>query len=169
MKTAHKQFWSDLKSGVFVSMVKETAKGEALNNPREVYNTLKPLFAEQDDVECLYGIFLNSKNRILAIDKLASGSIGSSVIYPREVVKMMLRHKAVSLILAHNHPSSNPDPSPEDRALTCRIYAALKAIDATLLDHMIVGDGYFSFADEGLIETIKEYHHNHIMKGGPYV
>ena len=80
---ANKQFWKDLKSGVFVSMVKESAKGETLSNPTEVYNALKPLFAEQDDVECLFGIFLNGKNRIMAIEKLFSGSITSSAIYPR--------------------------------------------------------------------------------------
>lgn len=166
MKSPRRQFWSDLKSGVFVSMVKESARGESLNNPREVYNTLKPLFAENDDVECLYGIFLNSKNRILAIEKLSAGSISSAVLYPREVIKMVLRHKAAAMVLAHNHPSGNFLPSPEDRALTNRIYAALKTIDVDLLDHIIVADGFYSFADEGLLETIKAHHNNHIKTGG---
>ena len=156
MNASRKQFWQDLKSGVFVSMVRETAKGEILSNPQEVYNALKPLFAEQDDVECLYGIFLNGKNRIMAIEKLFSGSITSSAIYPREVVKMMLKHKAVGMVLSHNHPSGDPAPSKEDWYITQKVFVALRSIDATLHDHIIVGDGFYSFADEGVLEQIKD-------------
>ena len=156
MTASHKQFWQDLKSGVFVSMVKETAKGEILSNPTEVYNALKPLYAEQDDVECLYGIFLNGKNRIMAIEKLFSGSISSSAIYPREVVKMMLKHKAVGMVLSHNHPSGVVTPSKEDWYITQKVFVALRSIDATLHDHIIVGDGFYSFADEGVLEQIKD-------------
>jgi DNA repair protein RadC len=156
MKTAHKQFWNDLKSGVFFSMVKEAAKGESLSNPRDVYNVLKPLFAEKDDVETLYGIFMNGKNRILTIEKLFTGSMGSSPVYPREIVKMVLKHKAAALVIAHNHPSGDTQPSAEDQRITCKVYAALKTIDATLLDHIIVGDDYYSFADSGVLESIKD-------------
>ena len=165
MNTSHKQFWQDLKSGVFVSMVKESAKGETLSNPTEVFNALKPLFAEQDDVECLYGVFLNGKNRILTIEKLFSGSITSSAIYPREVVKMMLKHKAVGLVLSHNHPSGDPTPSKEDRHITQKVFVALKSIDATLHDHIIVGDGYYSFADAGVLEQIRDQYQSALNRG----
>lgn len=158
MNSSHQQFWQDLRSGVFVSMVKETAKGEILNNPQEVYNTLKPLFAEQDDVECLFGIFMNGKNRILAIEKLFNGSIGSSAVYPREIVKMMLKHKAVGMIMAHNHPSGDPTPSNEDRKITQKVFAALRSIEATLHDHIIVGDSFYSFTDAGILETISDHY-----------
>ena len=156
MTASRKQFWQDLKSGVFVSMVRETAKGETLSNPTEVFNALKPLYAEQDDVECLYGIFLNGKNRIMGIEKLFSGSISSSAIYPREIVKMMLKHKAVGMVLSHNHPSGVATPSKEDWQITQKVYVALRSIDATLHDHIIIGEGFYSFADEGVLEQIKE-------------
>ena len=65
----NKEFWNDLKSGKFASMVKESARGQQLANPKEVYNTLKPLFAAQDDVEAFYCIFLNAKNKMISIEK----------------------------------------------------------------------------------------------------
>ena len=66
------KFWEDLKSGMFASMVRETSKGQVLSNSREVYHVLKPLSAGHDDVEAVYGLFLNAKNHLLAIDKLFS-------------------------------------------------------------------------------------------------
>ncbi len=149
------QFWEDLKSGRFISMVKESSKGEALSNSSEVYNVMKPLFAENDDVESLYCIFLNSKNRILAIEKMFSGSLTSSMVYPREIVKKVLSHKAAALIIAHNHPSGCTAPSPEDISITKRMQMALSSIDVTLHEHLIIGDGYYSMADSGLLSNLK--------------
>ena len=96
------QFWEDLKSGRFVSMVKESAKGKTLTNSTEVYNILKPLFADEDDVEQAYFIFLDNKNRIISIEKLFQGSIASSAIYPREVVKRIIQNRANGILMAHN-------------------------------------------------------------------
>ena len=70
------QFWEDLKSGSFVSMVKESSRGQRLSNSQEVYNVLKPVFAKEDDVEQVYIIFMDAQNKILAIERIFSGSTG---------------------------------------------------------------------------------------------
>ena len=140
--TRKEKFWQDLKSGKFVSMVKESSKGQGLANSREVHNIMKPLFSQDADVEALYCIFLDSKNRIIAIEKLFSGSISSSPVFPREIVKKVLALSATALILAHNHPSGSCDPSSEDKSITIKIGIALASIDVMLHDHMIIGNGY---------------------------
>ena len=150
------QFWEDLKSGRFASMVKESARGQALSNSRELYHVLKPLFAEVDDVETVYGIFLDSKNHILAIEKLFSGSISAASIYPREIVKKAIQHKASGFLIAHNHPSGNTDPSPEDQSITLRIGMATASIDVAFHDHIIIGDGYHSMADTGWLQEVSK-------------
>ena len=153
-------FWKDLRSGRFVSMVKESGKGQILSNAHEVYNVMKPLFAENDDVEALYVIFLNAKNRILAIEKMFSGSISASVIYPRELVKRILALKSTAITMVHNHPSGCVEPSAEDKAFTVKVAIALISIDATLHDHIIIGDGFYSMADSGLLNTVKSKFNN---------
>jgi len=149
-----KMFWSDLKSGRFASMVKETSQGQMLSNSQEVYNVMKPLFSENDDVETVYCIFLNTRNRILAIEKMFSGSISASAIYPREVVKRILALKSSAIVLTHNHPSGFVDPSDEDKAITVRIAIALACIDVKLHDHIIIGDGFHSMADSGFLKGV---------------
>ena len=149
-----KMFWNDLKSGHFASMVKETSQGQMLSNSQEVYNVMKPLFAETDDVEKVYCIFLNARNKILAIEKMFSGSISSSSIYPRELVKRILALKSSAIVLTHNHPSGFVDPSDEDKAITVRIAIALSCIDVTLHDHIIIGDGFHSMADSGFLKGV---------------
>lgn len=151
-------FWEDLKSGRFAAMIKESSKGQALSNASETYNILKPFFVRHDDVEKMYGIFLDAKNRIITIEELFSGSITSSVVYPREIVKRVLKLKAVSVIISHNHPSGDTAPSPEDKKITTRIFNALASINVTLHDHLIVGDDYYSFADQGLIAKARQKH-----------
>ncbi len=149
------KFWNALKSGQFASMVKESSRGQKLSNSNDVYNIMKPLFAEHDDVESLYCIFLNAENKIIAIEKMFSGSINCTAIYPREIVKRILALKATSLIMTHNHPSGCTEPSREDRVITMKVGIALSGIDAALHEHIIVGDGYFSMADKGLIKIIR--------------
>ena len=105
------QFWEELKSGRFVSMVNEASKGQSVKNSREVYNIMHPLFALNDDVEKIYFIFLDAQNRILAIEKIFSGTITVAAIYTREIVKHLIRLKASACILAHNHPSGDHTPS----------------------------------------------------------
>jgi DNA repair protein RadC len=150
------KFWNDLKSGKFASMVQESVKGKKIANPEEVYNTMKPLFAKQDDVESFYCIFLNAKNKVLAIEKMFSGSISSSSVYPREIVKKVLSLKSTCIILIHNHPSGDPEPSRTDYSITSMIGIALNSIGVSIHDHIVIGDGYYSMASSGKLKTIQD-------------
>ena len=155
-KSAEKSFWQNLTSGKFARMVKEESKGQELGGPHEVFNIVKPIFAENRDVERMYGIFLDTRNRILGIEKLSTGSLTSASIYPREIVKKVLSFKAGSVVITHNHPAGHIQPSGEDRQVTKQVAMALAAIDVSLHDHVIVGDGYYSFSDHGLMEGITD-------------
>jgi DNA repair protein RadC len=136
-------------------MVREASMGRQIGNAAEVFNVVKPMFAEQGDVERFYGIFLNTNSEIIAIEQLFSGSIASAAVYPREIVKRILELKANALILAHNHPSGSTTPSLEDKVITTKICTALQTIDVRLLDHLIVGYGYHSMSESGWLDTIK--------------
>jgi len=155
-------FWKDLKSGKFVSMVKESSRGKELISSIHVYNVLKPLFAEEDDVEQMYFIFMDQKNKIISIENLFKGSISKSAIYPREIVKRIIQLKANNIVMAHNHPSGDPFPSPEDKSLTLWVMIALHSIDVTMLDHIIIGNTYYSMADEGILQPMREKVYNFI-------
>lgn len=144
------KFWEDLKSGKFAMMVKRSSRGMKISNALEAYNILKPVLAEKDDVESLYCVFLNNANRILSIEKMFSGSIRSASIYPREIIKRVIELKATSVVMSHNHPGGNSKPSSEDRELTFKMKMILSAIDVNLYDHIIIGDSYYSLANEGL-------------------
>ena len=95
-------------------------------------------------------LFLDTKNCILEWKEMFQGTIDSTTVYPREVVKESLRLNAAKVILAHNHPSGNTDPSPQDIELTKKLKEILKIIDVKILDHIIVGDNLTSFADSGI-------------------
>ena len=147
-------FWEDLKSGRFASMVKESSKGQSVSNSLEVYNIMKPMFAEKDDVEAVYCIFIDAKNNILGIEKVFSGSLTASAIYPREIVKRLLKLKASAFVMVHNHPSGDLTPSIEDKSITIKVGIAAASIDVSLHDHIIVGDGYHSMADTGWLKKV---------------
>ena len=149
-----KQFWDSLKSGEFASMVKESSKGKCLFASKEVYHVMKPVFAETDDTERMYCIFLNCRNRIIAIEKMFEGPITQMTVYPRKLIKRIIKLKATAVILVHNHPSGDPSPSREDKALTMKVAVVTTGIDVLLHDHVVVGDGYYSMADSGDINTI---------------
>jgi len=100
-------------------------------------------------------IYLNSRNQIIETADLFQGTVNSSAISPRQVIEGAIKHNAVSLIFAHNHPSGNPGPSQSDREVTRDLVYAAGVMQIKVLDHIIIGDNtYFSFAGEGLI---KEY------------
>jgi len=153
-------FWEDLKSGKFARMVREEARGQYLTSSREVYHVMKPLFAEVDDVETFYCLFLDTRNRILSIERMFTGTITLAAVYPREIVKRVIAVKASGVVLAHNHPSGSPTPSPEDMRITRAILFALTAIDVQLHDHIVVAEGFYSMADHGLIQSYREEFRN---------
>jgi len=97
-------------------------------------------------------LFLDVKNRLIAVERMFKGTVSSSAVYPRDIVKSAIKKDASSVILVHNHPSGDPTPSSEDKRITKDVVNALKAVDIRVLDHIIIGDNrYFSFASEKLL------------------
>lgn len=91
--------------------------------------------------EIFAALFLDKRHRALAFEELFSGSIDRTEVHPREVLRRALAHNAASVIVGHNHPSGNPEPSAADRRMTERLHHALDMVDIRLLDHFIIGDG----------------------------
>ena len=103
------------------------------------------------EYEVCAALFLNTQNQLIEYVELFRGTIDHSTVYPREVVKEALARNAAALIIAHNHPSANPEPSLADQELTVRLHAALALVDVRLLDHILVaGDEAISFQEKGL-------------------
>ncbi|MHA3734331.1 RadC family protein [Pseudomonas sp. Eth.TT006] len=115
-------------------------KKPALENPQAVRDYLKSMLRHEPH-EVFGCLFLDSKHQVLTFEALFRGSIDNTSVHPREVVKRSLANNAAAVILCHNHPSGNSDPSQADRQLTKRLQKALDLIDVRVLDHFIVGDG----------------------------
>lgn len=97
-------------------------------------------------------IFLDTRHRVLAFEELFRGTIDGATVHPREVVRRALTHNAAAVILSHNHPSGEAQPSQADRRITERLRDALALVDVRVLDHVIVGDPECcSLARQGLI------------------
>lgn len=97
-------------------------------------------------------LFLDSQNRLIALEELFRGTLGQTSVYPREVAMRALQHHAASVVLAHNHPSGSVEPSAADQSLTQTLRAALALLDIRVLDHVIVGPGAaLSMAERGLM------------------
>ncbi len=88
-------------------------------------------------------IFLNTKNRMIGKETLSVGSLNSSIVHPREVFRSAIKRNSASIICAHNHPSGDPTPSPEDVEVTKRLSAAGQLVGIELLDHLIIADRQF--------------------------
>ncbi|MEA1967850.1 MAG: DNA repair protein RadC [Thermodesulfobacteriota bacterium] len=112
--------------------------------------------------EVFAGIFLDAKNRVIVCEILFQGTLTASAVYPREVITKALEHRAAAVIFAHNHPSGDFSPSPEDIAITKRLVFALRHVGVTVHEHVITGNkGFYSFADHGVIaEFNREFEKN---------
>jgi len=129
----------------------ELRGGALLNSPLAVKHYLQLLFQGKAQ-EVFVVLFLDAKNCLIAAEELTRGTISHANIYPREVLKAALQHNATTLILAHNHPSGDAEPSRADLHLTKRLQQALALIDMTILDHIVVaGRHTYSFAEHGRI------------------
>lgn len=97
-------------------------------------------------------VLLDTKNNILGVKNISKGSLNSTIVHPREVFKEAVRKSTASLILAHNHPSGDTEPSKEDIGITKKLLDVGNIVGIKVLDHIIIGrNGYFSFKEEGLI------------------
>jgi len=97
-------------------------------------------------------LFLDSQNRLLAMEELFRGTLTQTSVYPREVVLRALHHQAAAVVLAHNHPSGSVQPSRADESLTQTLKTTLALVDVRVLDHVIVAPGQaLSMAEEGLL------------------
>ncbi len=97
-------------------------------------------------------ILLNGRNQIIDMVTIFEGSLTTSAVYPREVVKLILERDAAAVIFVHNHPSGNLSPSQDDHRITKRLKQACQSIDVKVHDHIIIGGNeYFSFADHNLL------------------
>ncbi|WP_258111598.1 RadC family protein [Alicyclobacillus sp. SP_1] len=96
------------------------------------------------DREHFVVILLDTKHRVRGIHTVSIGSLDASIVHPREVLKPAILGNSSGIIVAHNHPSGDPTPSPEDIAVTRRLAEACKIMGINLLDHIIVGDGRYS-------------------------
>lgn len=129
--------------------------GRRLATPEAVYRLMLPRLGGLDHEEC-WALYLNNAGRLLADEKLTSGSQDATIIDPRAVTRRALEHRARSVILVHNHPSGSPLPGENDLRETHALKLALNTFRIDLKDHVIVaGDSYFSFADERVVRISK--------------
>jgi DNA repair protein RadC len=122
-----------------------------MRGPRDVWRWYAPRM-EGLTVEEFRIAVLDSQH-VLARDILVSrGILNSSLVHPREVFREAIAERAASIVLVHNHPSGDPTPSVDDRAITSQLVAAGRLLDIPIQDHVVIGQGRFiSFAEEGLL------------------
>jgi len=126
-------------------------RGRDLHSPDDVRDYFKFKLAPELN-EVFAGIFVDTRHRLIAFEVLQFGTIDAASISPRHVAQRCLAHNAAAVIVAHNHPSGNPEPSPADYRLTERLRDALAMLEIRLLDHFVVGKGQpLSIAETGNI------------------
>ncbi|WP_134735409.1 RadC family protein [Proteus mirabilis] len=126
-------------------------RGESFRSPVHVQTYLRTQLSGYEH-EVFAVLFLDTKLRLIEYAELFHGTIDGASVYPREVVKAALTFNAAAMVIAHNHPSGDPEPSAADRALTKRLAQALALVDVRILDHVVVGgNATVSFAERGLL------------------
>lgn len=135
-----------LKDVAILYMEKGIHNRDLLASPQVVYDYLKISLKGSPDEEFRM-LFMDSKNRLITVETFEKcGTVNRSVVYPRKVVERALYNHAVGVIIAHNHPSGTLQPSNDDMEITKAIKSALKTVEITLLDHIIIGNSdYYSF------------------------
>ncbi|KRG85356.1 MULTISPECIES: RadC family protein [Stenotrophomonas] len=126
-------------------------RGTEFSSPATVKEYLRTKLAGFEH-EVFAILFLDTRHRLIEYVEMFHGTIDAAEVHPREVVKQALRLNAAAVIVSHNHPSGNPEPSAADKALTSQLRQALALVDVRTLDHIIVsGSCTTSFAERGLL------------------
>ncbi len=130
----------------------ETKNLQKINSPKDIAKYFIPKFLGMK-TEIFKVLLLSSSNHIFREIEISKGILNSSLVHPREVFKTAISESAAFIILLHNHPSGNPEPSKQDIHITKQLYEAGKIINIPVLDHIIIaGNNYISFKEMGLID-----------------
>jgi DNA repair protein RadC len=121
-----------------------------ISSPADVDRLLRGRIANLDR-ENFVVVLLNTKNEVIGTPLVSVGTLSASLVHPREVFKPAIRASAASVVLAHNHPSGKVEPSREDREVTRRLGESAGILGIEVLDHVIVGDGYYSMKEHGML------------------
>ena len=125
--------------------------GAQFRSSRDIFQHFRERLRESPQEQFLV-VLLDNKHRVLEEVNVTQGLLNKSLVHPREVFARAVEARAAALVCVHNHPSGDPEPSPEDRRITERLVESGKLIGISVLDHVVVGrDDYFSFADKGLL------------------
>ena len=130
------------------------ARGEAIHCGEQVAAAYGPRLSGRHQ-EVFVALALDAKHRVIAERELFRGTLTSVEVHPRDLFRSLIKDGAAAVLLLHNHPSGDPEPSDEDRALSMRLHSAGKLLGITVLDFIIVGGGRFvSLAERGLIPEV---------------
>ena len=122
-----------------------------IRSPEDVARCMVPLLRDRAN-EVFFVLLLDAKNAMRSRVEISSGTLNASLVHPREVYKAAIDHRAASIIVVHNHPSGNPEPSREDAEVTHQLAEAGRIVGIPLHDHVIVaGDRFTSLAEKGLL------------------
>lgn len=130
---------------------RKLAKGRKITQPSQAFEHLQLLLQDYEH-EVFSVLFLDSQHRVIRFEELFRGTIDAASVYPREVLKAALAYNAAAVILVHNHPSGDPEPSDADRHITHCLQKVLGMVDVQVIDHIVVGnEGCESFAELGYL------------------
>lgn len=133
----------------------EPARREArIQGPADVFHRLGPALRDRRQEE-FWAVYLDTQNAVLSERCVTVGLLNSSLVHPREVFAPAIAHAAASVVLAHNHPSGDPDPSPEDLEVTWQLVESGRLLGIPVRDHIVIGDGrYVSLLERGLVPAV---------------
>lgn len=121
----------------------------AIAGPQDIHRYFHPRLRDRRH-ETFFALLLDSRHRILKEVVVSQGTLTASLVHPREVFRAAVREAAAAIVLVHNHPSGDPSPSAEDRAVTRRLVRAGALMGIRVIDHVVVAEkGYFSFSESG--------------------
>ncbi|MCM8806070.1 MAG: DNA repair protein RadC [Candidatus Omnitrophica bacterium] len=129
----------------------DLTRSPKITNPLQAYEMIKKKLRVYKK-EHFFVVSLNSRNKIIGIDEISTGTLEASIVHPRETFESAIRHHAAKIIIAHNHPSDDPEPSEDDISITRRLKEAGLIMGIELIDHIVVCKScFFSFKEKGFL------------------
>ena len=134
-----------------IALIREGEINYTVSGINDAIEIASKILPSNLDREQFWVLLLDTKHNVVGANCVSIGTIDASLVHPREVFKAAILANCSAIILAHNHPSGNVAPSPEDKEITMRLVSAGKILGIRVLDHIIVGDETFSFSANEMI------------------